>query len=304
MKNILIYTCFLMLYASGNGFAQKLVNVTGKAMVRVENSHCIGDLKSKIVQMAQFDALAKKFGTSVRQDNELVTTSAQKDGVNSTSSLFNAISTSAVKGEWVKTQKEELHWILREEGPNEEQVLYLSCEVEGKAREINDASIDFEALTLKCDLPEQCATTMFEDNDDFFVSFKSPKKGYISIFMREEDLVYRLFPYSQMYGELASCAPIISDQEYVFFSQKYGNYFEGYTSRHVDPLRLSTGNSERIFNRVYIVYSETPFDKPIFDQRSDGLKVIEPEKFQQWLSKNKTANTSFQEKIIYMSVRK
>ncbi len=282
-------------------FAQKTEKVKGSAKMQVEDSHCIGELKAMIVQQAQIDALAKKFGTFVRQGTDLSLTNKNANGETKSTTDFSSLSFSEVKGEWVKTIDKNVKWVL-DDRPGEKK-LWIQCDIIGKGREIKSAKVAFEAKTLKCDEPEKCETTNFEENDQLYLQFKTPVKGFVNIFMQEGDKVYRLFPYTSMWGDYDNSVPVEADKEYILFSTKYGNYFKGTTLRDIDELVLTTMGRDRIFNRVYILFSEKHFKKPILEQEN-GIKYLSPADFQKWLSDNKSVDETLQEEVLYINVKK
>ena len=299
--NILI---ILLLFAVNTSFAQKLRKVSGKALVKVEDTHCIGELKQKIIESAKIDALAKVFGTVVHQGNDLLTENTTSGNSANTNSQFSSISSSEVKGEWVETTKEEVKWVLENEkvGLEKRQVLYLLCNVEGKARALEKTEISLEVLPLKCPSKE-CATSQFQEGDGLYLNFKSPVDGYLSVFMHENDKVYRLLPYTNMDEMYSSAVPVEGDKNYILFSSQHGgSYFNNSTKREIDEMLLSTEGKEKLFSRIYVVFSTQSFKKPILEEEQIGLKTIAPDEFASWLSKAKSKDRSLLEKVVYITV--
>lgn len=291
MKNI--FFILLIGLISPIVIAQKAKKIKGDVTEPLEDSYNVGEFKEDLLRKAQISALAKEFGTNLSANTDLQLTN--------TATELNSLNTSTVKGEWIKTDEVEYVWHLTEE--NNQQRLYLSCHVEGRGRKLETPTLDFNAKTLNCP-QSNCETTMFNDMQNFYVSFKTPKQGYISIYMRENDKVYRLFPYSTMQGEAMNPYAVNADKEYIFFDPRNASAFENVSNRQVDELMLSTMGAKRIFNRLYVVFCPTEYDKPILHTEEGGIKTLSPLEFQEWLSLQKTNKKGFQEKIIYFKVEK
>ncbi|NME69073.1 hypothetical protein [Flammeovirga aprica] len=291
MKKILFATFFISLTI--NIFAQKVKKLKGKVTEQLEDTHTVGEFKETLLRKAQIMALADAFGTNLSSASDLTLNNAAME--------LQSLNTSTVKGEWIKTEYVEYTWHLAVE--NEKQVIYLECNVEGKGRAIDTPELNFKASTLNCSTPK-CETTMFKEMSHFYTYFQSPKNGFISIYMRENDKVYRLFPYSTMHSDASKPYAVNADQEYIFFDPKKAENFEGISSRQVDELVLSTMGPKRIFNRLYVIYCPTEYDKPILKTEEGGIKTISPEDFQEWLALQKTNKKGFQEKVIYFSIEK
>ncbi|MEH0156160.1 hypothetical protein V6R21_18570 [Limibacter armeniacum] len=291
----------LTIFGSTNTFAQRTKKVAATMTLPLEDSHCVGSFKQDLLRQTQIKALAKEFGTIVQQGNDLTVTNKENGFEASSGTELTTLTSSEVKGEWISTTESSFEWILKQEGGK--QVVYLKCSVEGKARAIDDTPIGFTASTLSCNQTGNCETTTFQDMQSLYVGFQSPVNGYMSIFMREKDKVYRLFPYSSTNGEKGNAAEVKADQEYIVFSPEHATEM-GISPRIVDELQLTTMGEDRLFNRVYVVFSPKPYKKPILDEENGGLKTLSPEDFEKWLSKNKGMNKEFQDKIIYISVAK
>jgi len=271
------------------------VNVSGKYELRMERNYCVGDAFRAVEDMAIIDALQKNFGASVVQGTDYFMQSSQSGNKETTTNLLTINTSTVVKGEWIQTTKKNIEWVLKEEGKgaNKTQELWLVCQIEGRARELEEVKVDFEAHTLNCTQAPQCRTVNFQNNEPLYMSFKSAQPGFLSIYMKEQDKVFRLFPYSKVTGQHESALPVVSDKEYMLFSTKNAKDFAGLNAFHVDEYQLSTNNQDRLSARIYVVFTPDAQDKPIFDSK-DGMKTISPEKFVDWLNKNRAQNPKFQ----------
>lgn len=299
MNKLLLVITIIQIWAVQTAFSQRAKKVSATLILPIEDSDCVGDFKQRMIRQAQIQAMAEEFGTVVQQGTDMATVNRDTGENVMTDTKFTSLSSAQVKGEWISTIEENLEWVLKEE--DKRQVLYLKCEVKGKARKIEETPIAFEARSLSCNQIGSCETTTFKDLQSLYVSFKSPVKGYLSIYMRENDEVFRLFPYTSMRGEHASSMAVDADKEYVLFSPKHAKAM-GLNAGLVDELQLSTMGESRLFNRVYVVFSPDSYKKPILKKNKDGMDVLSPEDFDTWLGKNKGMIKDFQDKVIYISV--
>ncbi|MCS7004522.1 MAG: hypothetical protein NZM38_04270 [Cytophagales bacterium] len=292
MRQIKIW--ILIGFLSGNGIAQKLRTVNATEVQLINEQISVSEFKYRVLEAAKLKALANEFGTMVVQGTDMVVKSQNASSSMNMTNISNAF----IKGEWVKSDEEECKWILEQKG--KEQFLYLECKVSGKAREINFAQTTFQANTLNC--PESsCVTTQFKDKQKLFLQFKAPKAGFVTVFMRENNKVYRLLPYASMKESYDEGLPVEADKEYIFFSYRYKDYFPS-ESRSLVEYSLTT-DSERTFNRVYVLYSSKPILKPLLTT-IDGIKTMEPEAFVEWLNRVKASNPELQEKVVFISIEK
>jgi hypothetical protein len=295
MKKIILFLGLMAILAC-NSTAQKLISVEAKEIQPINENISVAQFKNQVLETAKFKALADKFGTLLVQGTDMTVKSQNTQSSVDLTNISNAL----VKGEWIKSDKEECKWILDQKG--KEQVLYLECAVEGKAREIPEAKISFEAITMKCPDKKICATTQYENKQPLMLNFKAAKSGYLTVYMREQGKVYRLLPYPAMRNDLDAAVPVEADKEYVLFSYQNKNYFPG-GERATLEYNLFT-EKEQMFNRIYVLYSPKPIAKPILTEDESGLKTIEPEAFATWLNKLKVSSPEVQEKVIFVSVTK
>ncbi|MBB3696193.1 DUF4384 domain-containing protein [Flammeovirga yaeyamensis] len=292
MKNFIqTLLLFITFFQLGNTYAQKVKKVGAKLTEPITENISIADFKESLKMKAQIKALADEFGTLIASNTDLT---LDNSGTN-----LNTLSTSNVKGEWIKTTEINYKWFIEENDNG--QKLYLSCEVKGKAREITKNKIDLHSNLLKCANKNLCITQKFKEGESLYLSIKSPIDGYISIFMREEEMVYRLLPYSRLTADQNNCIKVNADQEYVLFDAQGNKGLESIQNRNVDELQLSTMGKDKLYNRLYIVFSTTKFDKPMLNTEN-GIKTLYPEAFQDWITNTKLVDKNFQDQVIYFTV--
>jgi len=287
--NKLTASIFLLLsfLAMGNLNAQKIINTSGKAQVRVEFNMTEQDTRELAEQQAIINAIENAFGTYAEQQTDMTI----KDGF----SYYNIIGTTKVKGDWIETADLEFSEDYHSEviGGERRQMKYITCEIKGKVRQsVPRASLEYQILNAPNILSR---TTGFIHEEQLYVYFKSPVKGFLSIFLQDDEAVYRLLPYMNMTDAYQNGVPVKSDTDYLFFSPS-DNAFPGNV---VDEPRLLSLKKDMEYNYLYIIFSEDEFIKPILDNSSlvEGRiipKQLSHKKFEQWLSGNRASSERFQ----------
>lgn len=301
MKKIFILF-FLLTTLSGLAFAQKrkkdkkkkqeteVARVYSKIEVLMEGNYSKAEIERKAIQAARVQAIGNVFGYAIVQgiSTETKTTSGSEV---MTTSRVQEMSNTVVKGEWVADEEgyPTTRYTLRDKGDTQE--IWLICEVKGLAREIAEAKVELETFAYNCPDPENCNSGIFKNHDSMYLYFRSPVKGYLSVYMLEEGLVYRLLPYAMMDGDYVSTVPVEADKEYFLFDPSYRDFFKGFTM--VDEYGLETyEDGEMLSNFIYVVFSTESYNKPILTNR-EGIKYLEAEDFQKWLNKNRALTSNF-----------
>lgn len=291
---ILIVSFFIF---SGNFcFGQKLVDLSGKGTVRQESNMTLDQVREKARQVAQINAIEKEFGTTVQQQTEMT--------INDGRDAFYIIGSTKVRGEWIITSKEDfkIRSEVNKTGSGNMADVYIDCEVFGKGRKAPPA-IGYEFRTLKC--PRiSCESSTYNYNEPFYLFFKSPIDGFLSVFMEEEDSVRRLLPYSGMTGSLNNCLPIKADKENLFFDSKQTDYQPGL----VDDVCMTTVNKEKPErNTLWVIFSSDSYYKPGL---SKGMKkgdlilpmALSKNEFHQWRAQNSASKSGFQSQMAIITV--
>lgn len=295
--SILLFSSFYQL-----SFAQKdAVKVSAQIEVLMEGNYSKTQIKEKAIQAAKIKAMGDEFGYAIIQGINTQTKSISGDKIQTISSI-NEVSNTEVKGEWIADDKgfPKTKFVVRDK--EDDQEIWLICEVKGKARKIEQANVAFETFTFNCNEPEKCPTGQLKSGDSMFLYFKSPVGGYLSVFMLEDGWIYRLLPYAQMKNEYESAAPVLADTKYLLFHPQYRDYFENFKS--VDEYGLETReDGEPLSNLVFVIFSTEPFKKPVMEE-NEGLKRMDLPKFQEWLNRNKGLDKNFQVSKLSVVVNK
>ena len=188
--------------------AQKIEKVHGECTYHVPDNISLEEGKRTALERAKIQAIADAFGTLVSQNNSSIV----KNENGKSSVDFLSIGGSDVKGEWIETIGEPMFDIFYESN-----MLTIKVSIDGKAREIKNAAIDFEAKLLRNGTEEKYESNEFRNGDDLYLYFKSPINGYLAVYLLDENTqqVFCLLPYKSS-GEPAY--KIIHDKPYVFFS--------------------------------------------------------------------------------------
>jgi hypothetical protein len=300
----LIFIPLLIISVCANSWAQKRdkgVPVEANIEVLMEGNYSKAEIREKAIQAAKIKAMGEKFGYSIIQGINTQTKSSSGKEVMTMTSI-SEVSNTTVKGEWVSDDEgfPKTRFVVRDKG--EEQEIWLLCEVRGRARKLEQVQVAFEAFPYNCQEPRKCNNGQFRHQDSMFLYFKTPVSGYLSVFMLEEGLVYRLLPYSQMRETYESVVPVLADKEYLLFDPTHRAYFAGFGM--VDEYGLETNaEGEPLSNMLYIIFSTQPFNKPALSEK-DGLKTIELPQFQEWLNKNRSLDKNFQVSQFSITVNK
>jgi hypothetical protein len=276
--------------------AQKIVSTTGTETVRMERNMTINETYEKAENLAMINAIENAFGTYAEQQMDMTI----KDGMTS----YNIIGTTKVKGDWIETTDIKFSEDLKKSKTDNGIVTtkYITCNIDGKVRKsISRAALEYEILNGPNLLSR---TQKFYHEEQLFVFFKSPVNGFLSIFLEDNEAVYRLLPYMNMSDNYQSGVPIKSDTDYLFFSQE-DNAFPG---NAVDEQYLFTLKTDVEYNFIYIVFSEDEYVKPMLENSNLIEEKIIPKqlsiiKFQKWLTNNRVSSDSFQDIKIKISIR-
>lgn len=270
--------------------AQKIEKVHGEYTYHVPDNVSLEEGKRTAIERAKIQALADAFGALVSQNNSTIVKNENgKSSVN-----FLSIGGSDVKGEWIETIGEPKLDIFYESN-----MLTIKVSIDGKAREIKNASIDIEAKLLRNGTEEKYESDEFRNGDDLYLYFKSPINGYLAVYLLDENTqqVFCLLPYKSS-GEPAY--KIIHDKPYVFFScqkaEEKPSEVDEYTMTCEHPIEQNT---------IYIVFSPNMFAKAFAEDENIGLpRQLPLKEFQKWLGKCKVKDTNLKETIKLLTIKR
>ncbi len=257
-------------------FAQRECKVSGEYTYYAPLNVSPDDAIAIAVEKAKIKALADAFGTLIDMHSTNV---IQNDNGKSNSS-FLSLGESSVKGEWIGDTRGPVTDVVIEEG-----FLMASAKVWGMAREIVSAPIEISANLLK-QANGQYDEDQFHHGDNVYLSFKSPTKGYLAVYLMDgKGDAYCLLPYA---GDDDGQFSVKSNKSYILFSEEHADKGE-----NCDEYNMTCEKATPEQNLVFIVFSPNKFTKAN-DEESNKVVDVNGEKellprflsyadFQKWL---------------------
>ena len=269
--------------------SQNIKRVEGTAQVKIEGNMTKEQAKQKAKELAMIKAIENSFGTYVEQSTDIDV----RDGKVS----YNIIGNTQVLGEFVQTDKPSFKETVRKVKVNGNIIYetWIECIISGKARKATPKA-NIKIQTLNCPAIE-CRTEDYYSGEPMYLYFKSPVNGYLSVFLKEEKVVYRLLPYTNMDGQFLKSVPVEADKEYILFDPNR-NYFN---NNIPDLLEVFT-NKKKERNELIIVFAEKEYTKPLLNEDSEFSEYKEDYRlpkstnfgsFEEWVSENKAYMNSF-----------
>lgn len=280
--------------------AQKSKNVSSSFQMKVENGISIEAAQQKACDFARVEAMEAEFGRVVIQANSTYIENVESGKKVESKSVFNMTADTYVNAEWLEdTQKPKFEKFLSKED------IWVKCLVEGKAIEIKNAPVDIIAETMDCP-KASCLTTDFQNDESLFLRFKSPKDGFVSIFLDDRTTSFCIYPYQNMSYEQFVNQKFMAQKDYSFFDKS--NAFLTNKSI-VDELTMSTEKTQES-NRIFVLFSETSIVIPVLDDKKQNTdnsfipRSLPSEKFQKWLQNIRIKDKTAQLKIVDVTIKK
>ncbi|MBX3101517.1 MAG: hypothetical protein KF690_03315 [Bacteroidetes bacterium] len=285
----------------------------------------INEAKKEVRQLAMIDALEKTYGAVVYRSNSTTVTNESAGSRARTFSRFNMIANTYVKGDWVRTlnetyTEEEVYYDpkgrVSKKAKRKGRTEYIvRCSISGLARELKSPPVRFEAQPLYCATNSDCITHDFHTGDQLYLRFRSPADGWLSLWLDDQEYAYCLMPYLQMPRDQASGMRVEAGKEYLLFSPDARHYPFTQPGIPIDEMVLHTGSQQVISERIFVVFSPEPYNKPLLEasrqvtNRMDSAlrgfqfpRKIVSEDFQEWLSLNQAMRESFQVMVLDISI--
>lgn len=278
-------------------FAQRECKVSGEYTFHAPLNVTPDEAKATAIEKAKIQALADTFGTliDIRSTNVI-----QNDNGKSNSSFFS-LGESSVKGEWLGDTKSPETEVWIENG-----FLIAKAKVWGQAREIVSAPIEINAKLLK-QTDGKYDEDQFHHGDNVFLSFKSPTKGYLAVYlMDDKGDAYCLLPYAEDDDGQFS---VKANKSYILFSEEHAEKGE-----KCDEYNMTCDKKENEQNMVYVIFSPNKFTKANDDISNQAVNVngeteflprfLSYADFQKWLMKCRRADKDMQVTIKPITISK
>jgi hypothetical protein len=283
---------------------------TGEYQMRIEKNISKQSAEDICIQRAKLDAITKAFGTLLSQDNSTYIQNKTVGEESKTDTKYSYISNSFVNGEWIEDIGQPI--VHYQQNGNED---WIQVTIKGKIREIKANPVTFKASLLSCE-KANCVATEFNNKQDFYLYFKSPHNGYLSVYMDipQEGMTYRLLPYKKSGSE--ACIEVKGDEEYIFFSPQVDKVCE-HPKSEVDQFFFELNNKEipESHHLIVLFSPEAPLEKPILSQspitslqqrlkmeKYDIPSYLEGESFQKWLQAYRSRNQGIQLLQMYVNI--
>lgn len=297
------YSIILLFIACGV-YAQKTVQATGEAHIRIEPDMSKEEAMDLARQQAMINAIDNAFGSYVEQDSDTYIDGGNAD--------FKIIGHTLVKGDWLKTEMEKFQEEQRsvKGSHGRETEIWITCKIKGMVREIIKPQINLSIEPRDCPDP-LCRTYNFNSGASMYLAFQSPAQGFLSLFMvTDEQTAYRMLPYQEMPETYLNAVPVEADKEYLFFaSAEEFDYFQDFSYLMVDEIYLETVK-EKEFIDLYIVFSPENYNKPLLyaSHKKPGSyvlpKMLDLDDFLGWLQESRIYDPEMQYKRITLTVSK
>lgn len=317
MKKIVTILFLLTLVLPLMAQQPEIVTIKGESLIEWrEDLEAKNDVKKTAQEQAIVNALETAFGTLVVQGNSIFLENKRTGQKTETFSKFNMIGNTYVKGEVLNVVSVEFNDIETKEGKGRKKTVrkLVQCKVVIEAKEVKESSVELQTWTCVCP-DKNCRREAFKEGEDLFLYFKSPISGYITVYLDDTKNTSRLLPYQEVSTAYENGLPVEADKDYVFFSANAEhNYYQEETT--VDEYQLYA-ESEKDLNRVFVIFSKTPINKPelktdinkavleeLSQQGFSSPKELPSEKFQEWLLKNRYIRDDIQVEVFDISVEK
>jgi hypothetical protein len=245
--------------------------------------------KQTALEKAKIRAIAETYGTVVSESNTV--RMANRNGISSVD--FLSIGGSDVKGEWIETIGQPEYQIDYNAGK-----LIVAVKAKGKIRELTTITVDFQAKVLRNGTEDRFESEMFNNGDDFYLSFTSPVAGYLAIYLVDvgNDATC-ILPYQRQQDGIYA---VKANQRYVFFSER--------DAASVEKPLVDSYNLTALYpieqNQVYVVFSPQPFVKAADNGFEGQLRQLKGDDFQKWLAKCRKRDVNMTVKMIPITIKK
>lgn len=240
------------------------------------------------IEQARVQALADAFGTLVDSYDATATTTLN----GKTDSRHYSFGESTVKGEWLSDTREP---VITER--LEDDMFLVEAQVWGLAREIVSTPVDIHAVVLKNGVTERHADRFFHEGDQLYLSFRSPSKGYLAVYLLNDDgMVSCMLPYKD---DDDGMFPVRANKDYLLFSERHAE-----KGAHCDEYVLTCERQGGEQDLLYVIFSPNEFVKAndrepsvqvsVDDKMLDLPRGLSFEDFERWLLRCRRADHQMQ----------
>lgn len=279
MKRI-IHFILTIIFISVAAFSQTTKKVTTEYTYYAAETQSIQEAKRIALDRAKIQAIADEFGTSVSQTNYTIT----KIRNGKTTEDFQSIGFSDLRGEWIETIGEPHYEISYSEG-----MQIVKVNVKGIIRSISNSLPQLEVKLLRNKPEPRYESSEFRNNDDIYVSFRSPSDGHLAIYLLDnDDNAFCLLPYARQTNGVYN---VVGNKEYIFFSKDKCNPSE---RNHVDEYTM-TCDGQPEDSKIVVIFSDNLFTKSNDKNKSElSARQLSQKEFNTWMAKSRNSDTHMQ----------
>lgn len=289
----LFATLIALMLLSQTAYSQKKKSVTGEYRMLVPTYMSREEARLTTIEQAKTEALAKEFGTIVSQTNLML----MEQNNQRSNEVFYSLGQCDVKGVWLKTEGEPIVTEQIIEGEH-----WIEAKVKGIARELTSAKVNIENHLLRNGKGDEFESEEYRDGDQFYVSFQSPRNGYLAVYLLDAKRdAYLIVP-----NKDEELFPVKRGERYVFIDDEK------------EQLILTTEKPMEI-NQVYIIFSPNKFYSENVSVTNDGIDLdkyrtdefknitrppyIPCKKFQKWINNLRLKDTEMQVVTKFITIK-
>lgn len=263
-----LFIAILCLHGLSLFAKDKLVKCGGTYPYTYSENISHAEAKAKAVENAIIRALADKFGTTVTSQSLLELTNK--------GDRFDQISRLQVKGKLVR----RIHEPQLSAPVFADNMFTINATVEFYAQAIEYAPTEFKVHTLRNGTDDKYASGEFNANDKFYLSFTSPKSGYVAVFFEDRENVCCMLPY-------------VNDDEEPFFVEKGKRYLFFNVANNTYHFSCET---EPEINYIHVMFSPKLFIN------GDVIRDMTCSKFRDWLGIRQSYDNELQVQSMMIKV--
>ena len=285
LKYILLLLSALLILEIKGQKNEKEVKLTGEAEIMLTLDQTPRQVIKTATEQAKVLAMAEEFGETIESEESFI----MKSSNNTYNDDYSLTINSLCKGDWLGDTKKPVVETLLKDGD-----IYYKVKVEGIARKVTMAPIDFKVTTMRC--PDvKCRTKDFADQEPLYVLFNSPLAGYLAIYLQrqDDDTLYCLLPYPSNKEKIFR---VKEDIDYTLFSYDHAEN----PDEAEEYVMFADGKSSKLF--LHVIFSQTQFVK---ERDVQNLSALNDEEFttpsqlwlfdfEKWLRKNRIHDPKMQ----------
>lgn len=264
----ILFMALMFLHVFGLSAKDKLVKCGGTYPYSYSENISHAEAKAKALENAIIMALSDKFGTTVTSQSLLELTDK--------GDRFGQMSRLQVKGKLMR----HIHSPKFSAPVFADNMFTVNVTVEFYAKAIEYAPTEFVARTLCNGVDDKHNSTVFNAGDKFYMSFLSPKQGYVAVFFEDRETVSCMLPY-------------VYEDEKPFFVEKGKRYL--FFNVADNTYHFTCGDEPEI-NYIHVVFSPKEFIN------GDVIREMTCPDFRKWLGNRQSYDEGLQVQSILIKI--